>query len=140
MKLIKRKPPFSSSFGVINQTNLILNAELASRIGITKGTMMNFLTGLTVSLILFIGMIIIKPEMPLLPQRSILLPVMAGGLMGALLVFGLNSNLKKISVFKSALLLFIGQIIIGTLSDLIIFDLFKLRTMGGNPSDIPLSI
>jgi len=125
---------------VINQTNLILNAELASRIGITKGTMMNFLTGLTVSLILFIGMIIIKPEMPLLPQRSILLPVMAGGLMGALLVFGLNSNLKKISVFKSALLLFIGQIIIGTLSDLIIFDLFKLRTMGGNPSDIPLSI
>lgn len=117
--------------GVINQTNLILNAELASRIGIKKGTMMNFLIGLTVSLTLFIGMIVVKPGLPLLPLGSIPLPVLTGGLMGALLVFGLNSNLKKISVFKSAILLFIGQIVIGAISDLILFDLFKLKTMGG---------
>ena len=118
--------------GIVNQTNLILNAELSSRIGLKKGTMMNFLMGLITGLILLGLFRILAPSIPLSPAGTrIPIPAYTGGLLGALLVFGMNSNLKKVSVFKSAILLFIGQILIGTLMDIILLDQFKMRTIGG---------
>ena len=118
--------------GIVNQANLILNAELSSRIGLKKGTMMNFLMGLMTGLILLGIFRILAPSIPLSPAGTkIPIPACTGGMLGALLVFGMNSNLKKVSVLKSAILLFIGQILIGTLMDIILLDQFKLRTIGG---------
>ena len=126
-------PIFLALFaGMINQINMLLNAELAERIGIKKGTMMNFLTGLGVSLLLLLSLYIFRPEILIFsPGKIPALPAFTGGLMGALLVFGLNRNLPEIPVFKGAVLLYAGQIVIGALMDLFLLDLFSYRTLTG---------
>lgn len=95
----------------------ILNANLALKIGIYQGTFMNYVVGLSLSIILVLVM----------GQSSIKtgIPVWAffGGTLGVIVVALSSYITHRVSNFNITLLTFVGQLVTG-----IIIDLFL-----GNP-------
>lgn len=94
----------------------ILNANIAIEIGLLKGTLVNYIVGFSVSIvILMFSTDSIKTTLPLL--QSIPWWIYTGGIMG-IAVVSLSSYLThKISSFYMTLLVFIGQIFGGLVID-----------------------
>ncbi|KFN02543.1 DMT family transporter [Bacillus clarus] len=94
----------------------IINANLATKIGIWEGTFYNYITGLffsTLFLIFSTDSLYISSY----TLQSIPFAVYLGGLVGVIVIALSNYITPKISAFYLTLLIFIGQLFMGTVID-----------------------
>ena len=100
-----------------------LNAKLAQLRGIPYSTLMNYITGLTGSLIVFFLMgSRINAAFPA-PGASFVIYI--GGALGLLSVFVLNMITAKLPAMQLTLLVFVGQLFSGMLLDYFLTDMFS---------------
>ena len=100
-----------------------LNAKLAQLRGIPYSTLMNYITGLTGSLIVFFLMgSRINVAFPA-PGASFVIYI--GGALGLLSVFVLNMITAKLPAMQLTLLVFVGQLFSGMLLDYFLTDMFS---------------
>ncbi|SHH46399.1 DMT family transporter [Clostridium grantii] len=100
--------------------SITLNAKLAEKIGLTGGTLINYLVGLIGSIILYT--IINKGfDLRLSQITNIPLIYLTGGLLGVGIVMMNNAILPKIPVVYTTVLIFSGQLIVGILMDYFYF-------------------
>lgn len=102
--------------GCITIISMIINSHLAIRIGVFKGTLINYIVGLTTTLLL---MIIVKSSVNLSYSSFSKIPVWAllGGMIGVAVVASSNVILPKIPTIYTTLLIFIGQLFTGIIID-----------------------
>lgn len=105
---------FAFLAGALTLVSMITNSKLATHIGTKQSTLVNFMAGLVVSIILYL----------LFKNNSfefIDLPVWAyfGGLMGIFIVIISNIVIPKIPTVYTTLLIFIGQLLTGVIIDFI---------------------
>ncbi|MDH4422023.1 DMT family transporter [Bacillus cereus] len=94
----------------------IINANLAKKIGNWEGTFFNYITGLFFSMIFLIfssDSIYISSH----TLQKIPFVVYLGGLVGVIVISLSNYITPKISAFYLTLLIFIGQLFMGTIID-----------------------
>lgn len=98
--------------GVFTLISVITNSNLAKYIGTRQSTLINFIAGLSVSIILYI---FFNNQ----PFEFIDFPIWAlfGGLFGVFIVIISNLIIPKIPTIYSTLLIFIGQLFTGLLID-----------------------
>lgn len=98
--------------GVFTLISVITNSNLAKYIGTRQSTLINFIAGLSVSIILYI---FFNNQ----PFEFINFPIWAlfGGLFGVFIVIISNLIIPKIPTIYSTLLIFIGQLFTGLLID-----------------------
>ncbi len=106
-----------------------LNSGLGKKIGKYQGALVNFLTGLTVSIIYSI--INYKTLSGLLTINTIPFYLLLGGVFGCCIVSLNNFVMPKIPVIYVSLLVFIGQIITGSFIDKILFDSLSIGKLIG---------
>ncbi len=101
----------------------ITNAHLAKRAGVSFSCLMNYVVGLTGSLIVFLLMG--SPAKAAFPVTAAPLTVYLGGAMGLISVYLLNVITPKLPAMQLTLLLFIGQLFSGILLDYFLTDMFS---------------
>jgi uncharacterized membrane protein YdcZ (DUF606 family) len=116
--------------GVAVVFSCIINGKLAQKIGLMNGMIVNYLTGFTASVVLFL---IMKKETPTLEIfASIPVYYFLGGFIGVAILFLMNIIVPKIPSVYVVILPFIGQILTSAVIDYIYFDVFsKGKIMGG---------
>ncbi len=122
---------FAFLTGVITIIQMIINSQLALRIGLFRSTQNNFIGGFLASLLLCIIL-----GVPLLENirslPSIPIPyIIGGGWLGVITVFTCNWILPKIPTIYSSLLQFSGQIITAIIIDAIRFGAFPTNRLIG---------
>jgi bacterial/archaeal transporter family-2 protein len=102
--------------GCITIISMIINSHLAKRIGVFKGTLINYIVGLATTLVL---MIIVNSKVNLAYSSFTKIPLWAllGGMIGVAVVASSNVILPKIPTIYTTLLIFIGQLFTGILID-----------------------
>jgi transporter family-2 protein len=113
----------SALAGVTIVLSRIINSKLAEKLGTLQGTLINYITGLTLSFLCYL----FSNEIPLLTfhvYKSIPLWAYLGGLTGVIVILSSNYITPRISTFYITLLIFIGQLIIG-----IFIDYFMLHEL-----------
>lgn len=104
--------------GVLTTLSMVINSSLGKRIGVLQSTLINYIVGLTFSVLVLLvlgsGMKIGFSELKGIPFYMFL-----GGVIGVAIVYSSNIVIPKIPVVYSTLLLFIGQIVAGILIDFI---------------------
>lgn len=113
----------SALAGVTIVLSRIINSKLAQKIGTLQGTLINYITGLTLSFLCYL----LSNEIPLLSfhvYKSIPLWAYLGGLTGVIVILSSNYITPRIPTFYITLLIFIGQLIIG-----IVIDFFLLHEL-----------
>lgn len=100
-------------------TSMALNAHLAKRIGIFRGTLVNYAAGLATTVLIFIVM-----GLPIAPfaQKLGAIPLWAflGGCIGVVVVAVSNIVIPKVPTVYVTLLSFSGQLLAGIFIDLMI--------------------
>lgn len=117
--------------GILVLLTMVLNTQLAVRIGIFKGTRVNYLAGLVTTCIL---MLIFNAEISgSLDVLASINPVyvFGGGILGVFTVSSINLVLPKIPTLYSTLLIVIGQMATGLIVDYFLFDMFSFRKLLG---------
>lgn len=107
----------------------ISNARLAERSGLGYSTVMNYVTGLSGSLLicLLMGM---RPLPPIpAPGQSIL--IYMGGALGAVAVYLCSLVTPKLSTLQFTVILFVGQIFSSMLLDALLLGVFSMGTLVG---------
>ncbi len=101
----------------------IINSTLAEKIGTLQSTLINYITGLSLSYFIYL---ISKGEPLLSAVNKISVPLWAylGGSAGVVIIMCSNYITPKLSAFYVTLLVFIGQLLIG-----IIIDYFVLQEL-----------
>ena len=99
------------------------NARLAQRKGIPFSSLMNYITGLCGSLLVFFLMG--STMLAAFPAQGVPITMYLGGAMGLLSVFSLNLITEKLPAVQLTLLLFIGQLFSGILLDYFLTDMFS---------------
>ncbi|MEH7461873.1 DMT family transporter [Bacillus thuringiensis] len=94
----------------------VINANLATQIGIFQGTFFNYITGLAFSL-LFLVFSNESFNMSYTTLQSIPFLAYLGGLVGVVVIGLSNYIIPKISSFYLTLLIFIGQLGMGIILD-----------------------
>lgn len=99
--------------------SMALNAQLANRIGIFKGTLVNYTVGL-ISTLALLGIlnIPVKPYLKLL--GSVPIWAFLGGCLGVAVVATSNIVIPKVPTIYVTLLSFAGQLLAGILIDILI--------------------
>jgi len=102
--------------GCITIISMIINSHLAKIIGVFQGTLINYIVGLTTTILLII---IVKSSMNLSFSSFNKIPLWAllGGMIGVAVVASSNIILPKIPTIYTTLLIFIGQLFTGILID-----------------------
>ncbi len=100
-----------------------LNAKLAQRRGIPYSTLMNYITGLTGSLIVFFLMG--SRISAAFPAPGASFTIYLGGALGLLSVFVLNMITPKLPAMQLTLLVFVGQLFSGMILDYFLTDMFS---------------
>lgn len=102
--------------GCFTIISMIINSHLAKKIGVLKGTLINYIVGLLSTIIL---MIIVKSSMKLSYSIFTKIPwwALLGGIIGVVVVASSNIVLPKIPTIYTTLLIFIGQLFTGILID-----------------------
>jgi len=102
--------------GCITIISMIINSHLAKEIGVFQGTLINYIVGLTSTILLIT---IIKSPVNLPYSSFIKIPwwALLGGLVGVAVVASSNVVLPKIPIIYTTLLIFIGQLFTGILID-----------------------
>ncbi len=109
----------------------IINANLAKVIGLFQGAFYNYIVGLFVSLLLLFlrkeSLNITDATFDSIPRWAYL-----GGFIGVLVVVLSSFLTHKISVFYLTLLIFIGQLFVGTIIDYFTFNQLSIgKIIGG---------
>lgn len=108
----------------------IINAKLAEKIGSLQGTVINYISGLLFAVIFYF----LSKEKSIFSVDGSSVPFWAylGGLVGVVLILGSNYITTKISAFYLALLLFIGQLLVGVTIDYFLYQELSLgKVLGG---------
>ncbi|MBU3144274.1 DMT family transporter [Clostridium sp. CF012] len=102
--------------GCITIISMIINSHLAKKIGTLQGTLINYIVGLSTTILL---MIIVKSNFNLPYSSFTKIPwwALLGGLLGVVVVASSNIVLPKIPTIYTTLLIFIGQLFTGILID-----------------------
>lgn len=104
--------------GCLVITSMALNAHLAKRIGIFKGTLVNYITGLVSTVLIFIvlGLPIagFAKNLGQIPYWAFL-----GGSIGVAAIAASNAVIPKVPTIYVTLLSFSGQLLAGILIDLL---------------------
>jgi len=117
--------------GVTVVVGRIINSILADKIGTFQGTLINYLVGLSFS-ILFLFISNEKFSISYINMKAIPLWAYFGGLSGVVVIVLCNYITPKISSFYLTLLIFIGQLFIGIIIDYFTFhDLSIGKLIGG---------
>lgn len=103
---------FITGFFVI--LSLIINSRLSEKIGVFQGTLINYIVGLSVTSILFMGNIM---KMDFGKLSSVPLWGFLGGALGVAVVSLSNVVIPKIPAIYSTLLIFLGQLFTGIALD-----------------------
>ena len=93
------------------------NASLAKSSGVGYSTLMNYVTGLTGSLLLFA--LVGFPKLTSFPAPGLSIVYYLGGALGALGIFLCNVVTPRLPVLQMSLIVFVGQIFSGMLIDLL---------------------
>lgn len=107
-----------------------VNGRLAVRHGAMRSTVMNYVTGLSASALLMLLFGRGEPAWTKFACSNNWFMYL-GGACGACLVMLLNLTVPKISAFKSTLLQFIGQILMGLALDTLLTGVFSWRNAAG---------
>lgn len=109
----------------------MINAKLSKKIGTLQSTLINYIVGLSFTIIIFF-VTQDKFKMGLSSFETIPLWAYLGGLMGVIIIMTSNYVTPRISAFYITLLVFIGQLFLGTLIDFFIFkELSLTKAIGG---------
>ena len=102
--------------GCITIISMIINSHLAKIIGVFQGTLINYIVGLSSTILLIT---IVKNSMNLSFSSISKIPLWAllGGMIGVAVVASSNIILPKIPTIYTTLLIFIGQLFTGILID-----------------------
>jgi len=108
----------------------VLNAQLASRIGLFRGTSVNYIMGL---LTLVIISLLLKSGVDNYRTIGEINPVflLGGGFLGVIATTGMNFVLPKIPTVYSSLLIFSGQVAAGLIIDFFLFGVFSTAKVIG---------
>lgn len=107
----------------------ISNARLAEKSGLGFSTVMNYVTGLAGSFLIFACMgLHLETAFPA-PGQSI--TIYLGGAMGALAIFLCNMVTPKLSTLQFTVILFVGQIFASMLLDALLLGTFSMGTLIG---------
>ncbi len=117
--------------GGITITQMIINARLASKIGLLRATRNNFTVAIILSIVLCILLSVpLKESFSSLPEIPLLI-VIGGGSLGVIAVFMCNWIIPKIPTVYSTLLQFSGQIIAAIILDAIRYGEVPLNQIIG---------
>ena len=105
------------------------NASLAKTSGTGFSTLMNYVTGLTGSLLLF--MLIGHPKLSTFPAPGLSIIFYLGGALGALGIFLCNVVTPRLPALQMSLIVFVGQIFSGMAIDLLAGRFAVGTLMGG---------
>lgn len=109
----------------------IINANLATKIGLFQSTFFNYVTGLLSSIILFLFSSELLKVVSI-DFRNIPFWAYLGGVVSVAVVVLSSYITPKISVFYQTLFVFIGQILIGIIVDYIVLDQLSIgKALGG---------
>lgn len=108
-----------------------INANLAAKIGIFQGTILNFIVGLIFSIVFLLfsseGASISRISFISVPWWTYL-----GGVVGVLVVVLSSYITPKISAFYLTLLIFISQLLVGLIIDYFTLNIFSIgKVIGG---------
>lgn len=110
---------------------MVLNTQLALRVGLLRGTRYNYLTGLaTVMLIIAVRGVDWPASLAVLPGLHPIY-IVGGGITGVLCVAGINFVLPHIPVIYGTLLLFVGQVVTGLAIDYFYYALLSRQKLLG---------
>ncbi|WP_291580631.1 DMT family transporter [Clostridium sp. UBA6640] len=117
--------------GGLTIISMIINAGLAKEIGVLRGTLINYIVGLLVILII---MVFAKGTYNFNINSFANIPFYAflGGLIGVIVVSASNVVIPKIPTMYTTLLIFIGQIFTGIIIDYLeLSSISKGKIVGG---------
>ena len=117
--------------GMLVILSMLLNSQLALRVGLFRGTRINFISGL-LAIILLIAATrsnVIGSWDTLVTINPVLL--LGGGFLGVMVVAGINVVFPKIPAVYSTLLIIIGQLTAGLIIDYVISGSFSVQKMFG---------
>lgn len=109
----------------------MINAKLSVKIGTLQSTLINYIVGLSFTVIIFF---ITGDTFKIGLDGITTIPFWAylGGLMGVIIIMTSNYITPRISAFYLTLLVFIGQLFLGTILDYFIFhELSYTKGVGG---------
>lgn len=120
------------SAGIITILQMIINSQLALRIGLFRSVRNNFVGGIIAALLFCLAAgVSFSAGFEMLGKTPF--PVwVAGGWIGVLVVFLINWILPKIPTVYTSLLQFSGQIIAAVTIDVIRFDTFSPHLLAGS--------
>lgn len=113
--------------GVTIVTSRTVNAGLAERSGVVKSTLYNYVTGLSVSLLVLLLAGGGELASAVSPRPWMYL----GGVLGVVTVLLSNIIVARISSFYMTLLLFVGQVFAGVCIDVLLTGSFAPENLGG---------
>jgi transporter family-2 protein len=129
--------------GILTLCSLSINSLLAGRIGLLLGTRINFAVGLATALLIGFLAWLLSLFLPgsvmaqggsasLLPALADLAaagpaPIFGGGLLGVLVVVGMNRVFQVLPAFSASLLAFSGQVIAGLIFDFLRSPVLSFR-------------
>jgi transporter family-2 protein len=102
--------------GCITIISMIINSHLAKKIGVLKGTLINYIVGL-LSTILLVAIAKSSLNFSFASAKTVPLWALLGGLLGVIVVASCNIVIPKIPTIYTTLLIFIGQLFAGLLID-----------------------
>lgn len=116
--------------GALVMLSTVINAQLARRVGLLRGTSINYAAGLIAVLVLLLIMGSRPSNFAVLPSIHPLL-IFGGGALGVIIVSGLSTVIPRIPAVYSTILIFIGQVGAGLVLDYYILDSFAwLQAIG----------
>lgn len=116
--------------GTLTTLSMIINSTLAKKTSLLQSTLINYIVGLIFSIITFlcIGNTI---KLSSIQFKNIPMYMFLGGLMGAVIVYISNMIIPKIPVFRSMILLFIGQVTASIIIDFILNGNIEINKIAG---------
>jgi len=114
--------------GMANLVIMMINAGLAARRGFVRGSAINFLAGLAATFAIILLMMLLPSSGPSIPDLGALPPLLlTGGIVGVGVITGINKVLPSLPVFQSTMLMFLGQVSVGTGLDYILTGSVSFR-------------
>jgi transporter family-2 protein len=115
---------FAFTAGALTLVSMITNSNLSKYVGTAQSTLVNFASGLIVSIILYFFWNKQAFQFINFPLWALL-----GGFLGVFIVIISNIVIPKIPTIYTTLLIFIGQLLTGILIDFLLtktFNIYKL--------------
>lgn len=102
--------------GALTVLSMVINSALGKKIGVLKGTLVNYLGGIIFSVLV---LLVLGSEKSITIAEMNKMPtyIFLGGALGVVVVISSNKIVPKIPVVYSTLLFFIGQIVAGIIID-----------------------